>query len=424
MLIEFSVANFRSIKEKVTLSLVASSSSEHFETHTSSMPSTDISVLRSAAIYGPNAAGKSNILHAFKFMRDQVVGSATSQRGDKIKVSPHLFDVDTVSEPTEVEAIFVVDGIRYQYGFSATKERIMDEWLYAYPKNRAQRWISREYDPESATYRNNFSLKLLGQKQIWVEAARDNALLLSTAVQLNSTQLTPIFDWFKDKTRVIGFQENFRDFTALLCEKQENRSYFTQFLKAADLNIDDLSIDKSKIDISKLPDDMPESIKKQISEKEYLEVSTIHKVKGGASVSINLQEESDGTQKFFGLIGPWCDILGRGMTVFVDELHGSLHPLMVRFLISWFHSNEINKCGAQLIFTTHDTTILNQDFLRRDQVWFVEKKEDNSTRLFPLTTFSPRKGRDDIERNYLLGRYGALPYFREVASAMGVVHGE
>lgn len=423
MLIEFSVANFRSIKDKVTLSLVASSAHEHQATHVIETAISDLALLRSAAIYGPNAAGKSNLLRAFDVMRDIVVGSAKAQRGDELSVTAHLFDKTTALASTEFEVSFLVQGVRYQYGFSATTERVFEEWLFAYPKGRPQRWILREFDTSSNTYKTLFSEKLTGTKQIWIEATRENALLLSTAVQLNSTQLTPIFDWFKKSTRVIGFQDGFPAFTAALCENSASKEEVLKMLKAADLDIQDVAVKTEKFDVSQLPDDVPESLKKKILDQEYFDIKTIHEVVGGGVVHLHLDEESDGTQKFFGLIGPWMDILKTGMTVFVDELNDSLHPLMVRFLVSMFHDPEINKTGAQLIFTTHDTTILDQQYLRRDQVWFVEKKKDHSSRLYPLTTFSPRKDRDDIEKNYLYGRYGALPYFKNVASSMGLLNG-
>lgn len=424
MLIEFSVANFRSIKERATLSLVASNATEHLDSHVMPTSGADLHLLRSAAIYGANAAGKSNLLRAFDVMRDLIITSSKKQRGDTLEITPHLFDSATVQKPTEFEVIFLIDGVRYQYGFSATSERVFEEWLFAYPKGRPQRWIAREFDSTTSTYKSSVSEKVSGTKQVWIDATRENALLLSTAVQLNSVQFTPIFDWFKNKTRVLGFQDGFPGFTASLCEAPNSKNVILKMLRAADIDIKDIDVTTKKFDVSKMPDDFPESVKQRLNGQEYFEIRTVHSVIGGSVVNLDLEDESDGTQKLFGLLGPWMDILSKGMTVFVDELHDNLHPLMVRFLVSLFHNPKINVNGAQLIFTTHDTTVLNQKFLRRDQVWFVEKKKDNSSRLYPLTKFSPRKDREDVERNYLFGRYGAVPYLRDVATAMGVIDGQ
>ena len=127
---------------------------------------------------------------------------------------------------------------------------------------------------------------------------------------------------------------------------------------------------------------------------------------------MDFDDESDGTQKFFSFAGPWLDTLKKGYVLVIDELHDSLHPNMVKYLVDLFHNKETNPNNAQLIFTTHETSILNQDVFRRDQIWFCEKDDEQATSLYPLTDFSPRKDRENIELGYLSGRYGALPFIR------------
>ncbi len=417
MLIEFSVGNWRSVKEIQTLSLVMSKGDELADTNgfTPSAPATN-GLLRSAAIYGANAAGKSNLLRAMSTMKKMVTDSAKEQRGDSVPVVPFKLDSATEDAPSEFEAIFVADGVRYQYGFSATAERIHEEWLFAYPNGRAQQWLGRTWNAEKEDYDWEKCKPLTGQKQLWQSSTRQNALFLSTAVQLNSKQLQPVYDWFRRTLRTATSAGWSPAFTASLCKDTEQRLKVLGFLKAADLDIQDVVVESEKFSVKHLPDEMPEELKSSLLAKmpsnEVFDIKTVHQSPQGRLVSFAFEDESDGTQKFFAFAGPWLDALSNGYVLVIDELHDNLHPKMVQFLVQLFHSNETNPKNAQLIFTTHETSILSQEVFRRDQIWFCEKDDGQSTRLFPLTDFSPRKGRENLEANYLAGRYGALPYLR------------
>jgi hypothetical protein len=189
------------------------------------------------------------------------------------------------------------------------------------------------------------------------------------------------------------------------------------------MDIEDLEIETDLFDTTDLLEDIPAEVKKEIVRE--LQGKTIikgakllHSDGNGGKVALDLNEESDGTQKLFAFIGPWLDSLEKGHVLLIDELHDNFHPMMVKFLIDLFHNVLTNKSNAQLIFTTHETSILNQDQFRRDQVWFCEKKS-KATTLYPLTDFSPRKGAEDLAKGYLTGRYGALPYFKDITMAMG-----
>lgn len=428
MLLEFSVTNYRSFKDRVTLSMLANSSGEHEETHVMPESSAAGRTLRTGIIYGPNGAGKSNLLEAFALMRDIVVKSSEKFTGEDLPAQPYLFDTKTASEPTEFEVVFVEDGVRFQYGFSFTARSIVAEWLFAFPKGRAQRWISRETDVSTGEQQKSFSEKVPGQRSVWLDATRENSLLLSTAVQLNSTALKPVFNWFKKRTRVIFSGVNYPEYTASICADPVKRRAVVDIMKAADFDIEDININKEKFDTSKLPADMPDALKEQVLEKlkdqDVFQIHTLHRTSDGRSVPLELDDESEGTKKFFGLIGPWIDILGRGVCVFIDELHESLHPVMLRLLVNMFHNPVLNCHGAQLVFTTHDTSLLAQDFMRRDQIWFVEKSVETGSTLFPLTNFSPRKDREDLEKAYLDGRYGALPFVDAMQTALGMSRGK
>lgn len=423
MLIEFSVANFRSFRDQQRLSLNKAAGSELEDTNTFKLPiANEFELLRSAAIYGPNAGGKSNLLAALSAMQQVVLDSASKQRGDKLPIVPFRLSEKTAKEPSFFEATFVAtDRVRYQYGFTATSTRIHEEWLIAYPKGRAQRWFDRKWDEDKQTYEWELGGNLLGEKLIWQKSTRENALFLSTSVQLNSQQLQPVYDWFSTTLRMGNVGGWGSGFTASLCEKEE-KNQILRFLKAADLSIEDIKIETQSFDPKSLPEDMSQAFKdeliKEFKDKKFIDIKTVHKTAEGGTVVFDFNEdESDGTQRLFGFAGPWIDSLSNGYILFVDELHDNLHPKLVQFLVSLFHNSETNPKNAQLVFTTHETSILNQDVFRRDQLWFCEKDEHQATDLYPLTDFSPRKGRENLELAYLSGRYGALPYVREFKKA-------
>jgi len=424
LLIEFSVTNFKSIKSKQTFSM-AKAKGDELEENNCFQPEgiSNLGLLKSAAIYGPNAAGKSNFIEAMRTMASIVTESATElQRGDKLPVVPFKLDPQTKDSSTELEIVFISKGIRYQYGFASTKNQIIEEWLIAFPKGRAQHWFTRLWNEKKEDYLWEMGNALQGKKQLWIESTRSNALFLSTAVQLNSLQLQPVYDWFDDTLRTTTVSLWSPRFTASLCGEPKNKEKVLNFLSAADLDIKDISLKKKLFDENDLPDDLPDEVKTRISKnmkgKEIIdELFMMHEDSTGALVPFDFNEESDGTQKLFSFAGPWLDTLKNGYVLFVDELHDNLHPRLVQFLVELFHSNKTNPNNAQLVFTTHETTILNQDVFRRDQIWFCEKRDDHSTSVYPLTDFSPRKGRENLELSYLAGRYGAVPYVRKLKIA-------
>lgn len=419
MLIEMNVKNFRSFRDEQTFSLAKGKGDELSDSNSFEVIATNkFQLLRSAAIYGANASGKSNFLMALQAMKQTVLTSAAElQRGDKLPVMPFRLSAESRDTPTEFEVTFIVDQVRYQYGFTATRERINDEWLLAYPKGRAQQWFTREWIAEKKEYEWNIGNNLLGEKQLWQKSTRDNALFLSTAVQLNSEQLQPVFDWFQNTLRLASVDGWRSDFTASMCDS-DHKSEIMNFLNAADLHIQDILIEKKPFSLSSLPEDMPEGLRSAIADgmknKTLTSIKTMRKDTEGNAVLFDFDEESHGTQKFFSFAGPWIDALENGYILFIDELHDSLHPKLVSFLVELFHNNKTNPKNAQLVFTTHETSILNQDVFRRDQIWFCEKDQVYASTLYPLTDFSPRKGRENIELAYLSGRYGAVPFIKNL----------
>ncbi|MBC8430570.1 MAG: ATP-binding protein [Desulfobacterales bacterium] len=417
MLIEFSVTNYRSFLTPQSLTLTANTATELQEENSFISPVSNLpSLLRSAVIYGPNAAGKSNLIQAIAFMKKLILSSAKeSQEGEKIDATPFLFNRQSSKDPSEFEVVFIQDGIRYQYGFAVNPEMVTGEWLFAYPGSRAQRWFERNYDSETQKDIWYFGSKFTGSRKVWQEATRRNALFLSTALQLNNEQLKPVFNWFDNKLVVVGEGESITPvFSTGECEEAEKKKKILNFMNAADLSISNISLEKKEFSMDDLPPDMPQSIKEDIAKdlrgKKLTELFFMHPSSdNGEDVALDFDEESAGTRKIFELAGPWLDVLDKGLVFFVDELDTSLHPLLVRFLLNLFHNPQTNRHNAQLVFTTHDTNVLDQSLMRRDQVWFVEKDTENATRLYPLSDYKPRKG-EALQKGYLYGRYGALPF--------------
>ena len=414
MLIQFAVANYRSIKDEAVLSLVAGPGMEHLEHNVRALRmggAHAMPLLRSAAIYGANAAGKTNLIRALAAMRSVVVGS--SRTDGELPVTPFLFNAEHKDQPTRFEIAFVAKGVRYQYGFSATRNVVVGEWLHAWPRGRPQLWFERRRAEDGAqTF--EFGGKLLGDRQVWRRATRDNALFLSTAATLNSTQLHPLYDWFKTHLHVVGI-DGWSPLYSARCGQGERKAAVLGFLQAADLAVSDLSVVDREFTEDMIPDEVPpairEGMKRAWAGEDFPEIHLVHRDPTGRPVELDLRDESDGTQKMFALAGPWIDVLDKGHVVMVDELHDNLHPMLVRHLVGRFHDPALES-DAQLVFTTHNTSILSQDVFRRDQIWFCERNARHETTLVPLSDFRPRKGLENLERGYLAGRYGAVPYIR------------
>lgn len=395
MLIEFSVSNYRSIREKQVFSMVATKDTSHEASNClrSGMASLPC-LLNSAVLYGPNAGGKTNLLMALAAMRQIVEVSATGIReGQLLPVMPFRFDPEMHTQPTEFEIIFIDQGVRYQYGFAATPVQVVREWLFVYVGQKGQRWFEREYDAKSKQDFWKFSTHFTGGKKrdIWKESTRSNALFLSTAVNLNNEQLRPIFHWFVDKLVLFSGNSSLNPgYTVNSLKTDFGKSAVIEFLQAADLGIMDV----------------------EVTPQTFANITLFHQGKTGV-VPIHLSEESQGTQRLFSYAGPILDVLQKGCILIVDELDSSLHPKMVRFLIDLIRNPALNQHQAQMIFSTHDTSLLDTELFRRDQIWFMEKDRDQASRLYPLSDFSPRKD-EALEKGYLAGRYGALPIFGEV----------
>lgn len=419
MLLEFRVKNFRSIAEEQVFSLVAGKSTRgKAEYSTDTQNSIAPYAVNVATIAGPNASGKSNLVKAMEFFRYFILNSFKENTIDsEIPTEPFKLDAELEESPSEFEVSFVHLEQFYQYGFVLDKKRIYQEWLYTRPKKsntRTRTLFNRAYNSKDKTYLWKISSSIKGEKEVWQNSTRENALFLSTAAQLNATDFSAVLGWLKTHFKIMNIQRtelvHNSFYTAEQCLHKKNRKDILNFIQSIDVDIIDLESREEDIILPKeflslMKDKLPEEISTQ-SKFKTLELFTYHKTRNGGRKAFDFDEESDGTRAFISMSGPLIDVLKNGRTLVVDELQNSLHPLALRYIVELFMNPQLNTNGAQLIFTTHDTNIF--DTLTKDQIWLVKKGTDFSTKLIPLSDFNIRS-KGAFGRAYLAGKFGALP---------------
>lgn len=420
MLVDFRVRNFRSIREEQCLSFIASADNALSGTHCMSSESVVAPrLLRSAVVYGANASGKSNLIFALSTMQQLVLGSTRMLEPQfREQYTPFRLDTASSHDTTEFEIALLLDGIRYQYGFAYDSERIRDEWLLVYKSSKAQRWFEYHYNPESGeTKWENFSSHFKGEKrgqpELWKASTARRSLFLTQAAQSNSQQLQPLFNWFANRLIILpaNSQPNLLP-TLQLLEQPQYKEKVLNLMKAADIHVSDIKVEKQhgqQIEFRVEPGRPPEF---RAVEGEVPEIRFGHLTADGEQVWFDQQYESYGTQRLLGYSAPLLDAMANGKLLVVDEFDTSLHPLLTRHTLRLLHDPTLTNNGAQLWMTTHDTSLLDPQLLRRDQIWFVEKGAAQTSELYSLTDFSPRKT-EALERGYLQGRYGAVPFLTD-----------
>ena len=417
MLIAFAVTNYACFRERQELSaqaLTRAIDQYAFDSGCARAPRLN----RVTAIYGPNGSGKSRLLLALMFVKNFVVRSATgSQTGEEIPYTPFLFDTATKTRPTTFEISFIEDGACYEYTFAVDRERVHSESLLVWPPDGRRRLLlERRWNPENQGYEWTFGHSVSGAKEVWRRSTRQNALLVSVAAQLNSDIFTPVVNWFQTKLAGIGpgyFPDTYTAEAVLAGGEQKRR--ILELLRAADIAVADVAVTKEKTSLESMKDSMPPSMLKELSKAgedsfESLQSKLGHVVRGSEDLHfMDLEQESDGTQRIFALAFPLLDILDNSRVLVVDELDQSLHPLLVEALIRRLNSGDGDSpTQGQLIATVHDTTLLG-GALERGQVWFTDKERPSEAAILtPLSSFHPRK-REALERGYLTGRYGGIP---------------
>lgn len=422
MLIEFTIGNFRSFKEHTTLNLTAANTRARdpkLNENNTIVIDNKLTLLTSTAIYGANASGKSNFIQAIGFMKRFVLTSSKESVIDEpIRVSPFRLSTTTENQPSFFEVVFLLENIKYRYGFEVNHEEVVSEWLFsAFTQKETNLFIRDETGIHVAR-----SFKE-GKD---VEAkTRPNVLFLSAVAQWNGQLAGKLLGWFRTVRLISGLNDaGYKGFTIQSFEDGSYREEIVKLVKTLDLGIEDISSEKMGDDRVKIfiPENLPAEVREAVMkqhENEKVLIQTTHKKynESGMPVSsemFNLQsDESDGTEKLFYMTAPLLDVLSNGSILFIDEMEARLHPLITRTLIGLFNSLETNPKRAQLIFTTHDTNLLSNKTFRRDQIWFVEKDRFGCSHLYSLAELKIRNDAS-FEDDYFEGRYGAIPFLGDV----------
>lgn len=417
MLIDFKVKNFLSFRDEQTFSMVASSDKSHLENIFTNGAFTQYKLLNFAGIYGANASGKTNIIKALRFVEGFVSHSHEQKIGSRIDFRPFLLDEVSSEKPTNFEITFIHKGVRYDYGFILTTSKIIEEWLFAYPSGRPQKWFIRneklqDENSDGSEYDWDFGKNLKGENNSIASQTRSNVLFLSKAADQNHRQLSIVYNWFDSCLDTYTKVQNIPPVITAKLIKNNTRlkEQVTSLFNQSDLGIVDFESIEKQVSQEDFPDGMPENLRKFLSDTTQLQITLSHRTsQPTVTRSFPLGDESKGTEVLFALGGIIFEALNEGKVLILDEIDSSLHPNLVKAIIRLFQDPRINKNNAQLIFNTHDTTLLDLEGLfRRDQIWFVEKDSEGASHLYPLSDFNPRKG-EAIQKNYLQGRYGATP---------------
>lgn len=420
MLLEFELKNDAAFASAATLSLVATSLRDEDGGRVVEIGDHGgTKALTSALILGKNGSGKSTLIRAMRFVGDFVRHSAReSQTDDGIPYEPNRIVDGLENAPTYYRVAFSMHGAIYEFEFSHDAVRVVHEKLQIADRSvRFRKMYERTWDRSGEKYQYDFGEALTGKRSTWADSTRENALFLSTANQLNADDLKVPFQWLSKYLRSTNVtSDSSGGFTAKKClEDDETRSKVVNFLKAMDINVEEIHIEEEELDrsfiTSTFASEFLETIRKAGGDlddlstrlKVYFEKST----KSGGRTRFSLSKESTGTRGLFNLAGPLFDCLENGYCLLVDEINTSLHPVIVSFLVDMFANHDINKKRAQLIFTSHDTTVLSQKKMRRDQVWVIDNNLSGAT-LTPLSDYSVRKN-EALEKGYLGGRYGGIP---------------
>jgi AAA15 family ATPase/GTPase len=437
MLIEFSIGNYRSFKDKVTFSMVAANivaKEKELDENNVFAVDDELKLLKSAAIYGANASGKSNIAKALSFMRWFMINSSKeTQSTEKIGVEPFGLSIETEAQPSFFEIVFILDGKKYRYGFEATQENVVSEWLFVVPKARETRLFERGYDGNSSTFNLSKRFKAEG---IYPKT-RHNALFLSVAAQFNVEMAEKILDWLTKRLNIVSGlddREHLNYAVKSLTEANDNKEEIIQLIKKLDLGIKDIRLKESEFDTYSLPKDLRERLKKleklminakeEYEDKKIYPINTAHQKfdEQGNYISMELfdleAQESEGTKKIVAIAGLLVDTLKSGQILIFDEFDARLHPLISKAIVELFNSKETNYNNAQLIFMTHDTNLLSNKLFRRDQIWFTEKNKYGATDLYSLVEYKIRNDAS-FESDYIKGRYGAIPFIGNLSQILG-----
>lgn len=422
MIIDFKFKNYMSFADECEFTMLANKDTAH---ENNLIVEGKERISKARLIYGANASGKTTFINAMLFVVSFIANSNTLLEKMPIPVTPFKFCNDCYKKPTEFSITFIIDTLKYNYSFSCTREKVLNEKLDIYYTSKPTNIFTRTNTNE---YKFNKDVRLLNELK---SKNLENKLFLVTSASWNYEKTKPVVDYFLNNIMVafdikhlwkINLDKIYSN-----NEIEEYKAFCLKILNNADISISDFSIDTKKFkevsnDINRLKEFIRFATKgnedaiANLENANVYNFKTHHEIKNGKNTkkySLNINEESIGTIKMFQLSPLLYYVFKEGKILFIDELNKSLHPLMVEYLIKMFLDKDINPNNAQLIANTHDTNLLDLDIFRRDDIWFTERDyESGKTEMFPLTDFSPRTS-ENIEKAYLLGRFGAIPFIKE-----------
>jgi AAA15 family ATPase/GTPase len=440
MIVSFSVSNFRSFSSEATLSLVASNrlSGSHND-HAVPIPDSKERVLRAAVLYGANGAGKSNLFKALRYLKSV----ALDPRPKESLTGRQSFRfAGPADAPSSFDVQFIATDRLYRFGFKIDNERISEEWLFRVIANAQKPVYERTTDKNGRVAIDAPVLRRAGEKLralATVGGPQNQSFLATVNSTLDERELDEdlgrVLRWFRRDLNVIGPDESLGSLGRLIDQDTDFRRFASDFLKSTSTGVSDLEVvDKeiSKDEARALPPDIPvvsraperEGVWSKVADgKERLaykdrfyqkDILAVHEHQPGEVIRLELAEESDGTRRLLNLIPALHRLQTTGAVYVIDEIDRSLHPILVREFLEFFLKAHDGGPG-QIIVTTHESNLLDQDLLRRDEIWFAEKDQTAATRLYSLLDF---KVRNDLEirKHYLQGRFGAIPFLSSLES--------
>lgn len=416
MLLRFGVSNYRSISDYQELLLSASAIKKH-QFYVISVNGLNSKILPAIGIYGANASGKSNVLQAFAFMRLMLLKShANGSATGGIARTPFQLDPEFLKQASHFDCDVLIDNVRYHYGFVIDDDKVLEEWLYAYPSKHRQVWFHRNYNEEPRFYFGKF---LKGKNKTIQALTRDNSLFLSSAAQNNHKQISKIYRYFEENYFFrLNAEHGFEHLETGYLNNGKIKTGIIEFLKRADTGIVEAQVEKQQEAVT--DKSIIENIRIALEEGREIKNSSVndtlrfgHQSLGSNSIFLKLADESRGTLQLLTLLAPLFEALETGKVIIIDELDTSLHSLLSLQLLKLLNSPTTNKTGAQLIFTTHDTNLLGGEGLLSSQIWLTEKDKKGATHLYPLTDIRTRHT-DNFEAGYLQGYFGGIPFLGDL----------
>ena len=421
MLLEFTVENFRSFRERQSFSMLNEKPSEDtifFDRTVETGFRVAPFLNRQACIFGANGAGKSSLVDAMSFVSKFVRTSVRGANGEEIRVEPFMYSEDWKKKPSKFEVAFIYNDTLYHCGIEVSRDRVEEEWMHCRPKStgRMRQLYFRRYDSETQLYEWDINSSLLkGERGQWRAQTRPNALFLTTAVQFNGGVLNEPFEWLANRFQFLtNTQIRSKSYTAGLLDQPDRKKEILDCLYSVGLKLADINVKEVKFDLlddprfAELSQLLKASVGEGYNESKSYEIEFVRKSNDGELIATRIETESIGTQVLFGLIGPILDILRNGYTVVADDFGLGLHPLILRKLVSFFNEMRLNKNNAQLILATHDANVVDDIHIGYDEIWLLQKKNDLATRVYPFAMF---KGQQEgtFCKKYLGGLFGAVP---------------